>query len=103
MCCCSEWFAKCERLHWSKEVVVDMTTKTTIMMTTKKTIMKPTTFYIIPYLDLSALISYFLQLKNILNDVKTDKSAVIAGQEELKTDISVVTAGQVELMTDITN
>jgi gas vesicle protein len=54
---------------------------------------------------LQSFIWHFVELKDKINSVKTDISAVTAGQEELKTelktDISAVTAGQEELKTDI--
>jgi chromosome segregation ATPase len=50
---------------------------------------------------LQAFIGHFVELKDKINAVKTDISAVTAGQEELKTDISAVTAGQEKLKTDI--
>jgi chromosome segregation ATPase len=54
---------------------------------------------------LQSLIGHFVELKDKINSLKTDISAVTAGQEklktELKTDVSAVTAGQEELKTDI--
>jgi hypothetical protein len=41
------------------------------------------------------------ELKTDINGVKTDISAVTAGQEELKTEISAVSAGQEELKNDM--
>jgi outer membrane murein-binding lipoprotein Lpp len=57
---------------------------------------------------LQVLIRHFVDMKDKINGVRTDISAVTAGQEKLKTDIngvktdlSAVTAGQEELRTDI--
>jgi predicted nuclease with TOPRIM domain len=54
---------------------------------------------------LQSLIGHFVELKDKINSVKTDISAVTAGQEEfkmeLKTDISAVTAGQEQLKTEM--
>jgi hypothetical protein len=56
---------------------------------------------------LQLLIGLFRELKTGQEELKTDISAVTAGQEELKTelktDISAVTAGQEELKNDIEN